>query len=531
MPPTAEEGARPTIARRAGIVAVGTLGSRVLGAVRDSVIAATFPLAATDAFFVAFTIPNALRVILGEGAVSAAFVPVLVEVRAKEGEERARAFYASLRGAMTLVLLVVTVLGVLGAPWIVLAYAAGYGDDPLKLGAATDLTRWLFPYIFFMGLAALGMGALNSLHRFAVPAFAPALLNVAMIAAALLLVPFAGDLGLPPIGALAIGALVGGALQVVVQWPSLRSAGYGGLPRFDFRDPRVREAFSLLAPLVAGLGVYQLNLILSRLFASFLADGAQSFLYYAQRVVEIPQGMFALAIATATLPQLAALRAAGKDTEAKSLFAHSLRLSLFVSVPATLVLIALAEPTITVLFGRGEFRGAQVHEAALNLAWQAGGIWAIASVRSVVQMFYAHKRPRLPVLGSLANLIVFTGSALLLMPTYGHVGIAIAISAAGAAQLVVLLLLLRPVAGALPVGEIAGSGARTLVAGAVAAAAAYGVAQLGDWSRGGNDLRNLAVYAGAAASSMAVYFAAARLLRAPELAEIIARRRRPGRDR
>jgi putative peptidoglycan lipid II flippase len=260
-----------------------------------------------------------------------------------------------------------------------------------------------------------------------------------------------------------------------------------------------------------------------------LPDGAQSFLYYAQRVVEIPQGMFALAIATATLPQLAALRAEEKHEETRALFAHSLRLSLFVSIPATLVLVALAEPTITVLFDRGSFDTALVRETAANLAWQAAGIWAIASVRSVVQMFYAYQRPRLPVLGSLANLIVFAATALLLMPAKGHVGIAMAISAAGVVQLVVLLILLRPLAGPLPVAEVLGSAARTLVAGVAAAAAGWGVARFGQWERGGNDLLNLGVYVAAALASVVAFFAVARVLRAPELRELRVRRRSAGR--
>lgn len=520
---------RGAIARRAGVVVSGTLLSRVLGAVRDAVIAAVFPVGATDAFWVAFTIPNALRVVLGEGAVQAAFVPVFAEVRAKEGEERARRFYAALRGVMTLVLILVTLIGVAGAPWIVIGYAAGYLDDPAKLDTARELTRWVFPYIFFMGLAALGMGALNALHRYAVPAFAPALLNVAMIVAAVAFVPVAAAVGLPPIGALALGALLGGVLQVVAQWPALRSAGLFGRMRLDFRDAYVREALRRMLPLLAGLGVYELNLILSRQLASFLGDGAQSYLYYGSRVVEIPQGMFALAIATATLTAVSIAWSRGEHEHAKDLFAHSLRLNLFVAVPATVVLVVLAEPTIAVLFGRGRFGQEQILETGRSLAWQAAGIWAIASVRSVVQMFYAAGDSRSPLWGSAANLLVFAGVSWGLTPALGHVGIAIGISAAGAVQLMVLLVLLRRRVGRIRLRETLRSVARTGVASGAAGAVAWGIAQYGVWSRG-SDLGNAAIYLGAGAAAVAVYFVVARVLRAPELGDLRGRSR-TGSDR
>jgi putative peptidoglycan lipid II flippase len=529
--PSAGAHERGQMARRAGTVAAGTLASRVLGAVRDSVIAASFPVAATDAFFVAFTIPNALRSLLGEGAVGSAFVPVYAEVRAASGDARARAFYAGLSGVMIAILAGVTALGVVFAAPVVTAYAAGYrAQDPEKFDLTIALTRIVFPYIFFMGLAALGMGVLNAHRRFFVPAFAPALLNVAQIAAPFVLVAPAVALGLDPVASLALGALAGGVLQVLAQFPALRAEGLLQRPRWGLGDPYVRKALRLLGPLLVGLGIYQLNLILSRQFASFLPEGSQSYLYYGSRVVDIPQGVFALAVASAAIPSLADLRSRGEHLEVKRTFTYALRLSLFVALPATVLLVLLAEPTAAVLFGRGDFDHRHVVETGRSLAWQAAGVWAVSAVRIVVPMFYAYNDTRTPVFCSAVNLVVFVGVALALMGPLAHVGLAVAITAANVAQLGALLVLLRRRSGLLGLRAVAASVARTSLACAAMAAVAAPIASLGRWERGGNDLVNVAALAGALVAAGAVFAGAAKLLRAPELSDVVgalARRVRP----
>jgi putative peptidoglycan lipid II flippase len=508
-------GEQAAIARRALIVVTGTLGSRVLGAIRDAVIAATFTLRATDAFFVAFTIPNALRVLLGEGAASGAFVPVYTEVREKEGRQRAELFYARLVGAMVLVLGAVTAAGVVAAPWLVTLYAAGYDAERFELTVV--LTRIVFPYIFLMGLAALGMGALHSEGRFAVPSFAPALLNVALIAAALGGTGLMPRAGLPAVAALAFGALVGGVLQVLAQVPILVKLGLFVRPRFGGNDPYVRKTFRLMVPLFAGLGVYQLNVLLSRLFASFLPTGAQSYLYYAQRVVEIPQGVFAFAIAAAALPSLSQMRARGDDAAVRETFGYGLRLNLFVAIPAAVALVILAEPTITVLFGRGNFDATRVSETAPALVMMAAGIWAVASVRTIVPMFHAYNDTRSPVIGSVVNLVVFVGTSLATMATLAHVGLALAITLAGGAQLVTLLVLLRRKVGPLGLRAVAKSTARILVAALPLGVVVFFIARQAHWERGGNDPQNVVVFVVAVATGSASYLLAAKLLRAPEL--------------
>jgi putative peptidoglycan lipid II flippase len=508
------------IVRRAGVVATGTLTSRILGAVRDAVVAAVFALGATDAFWLAFTIPNALRVLLGEGAVSAAFVPVFTEVRERESLARAKQFYGNLFGAMAAVLLVVTVVGIACAPWIVKGYAWGFQRDEALFETTVALTRLLFPYIFLMGISALMMGALYASKRFAAPAFAPALLNICLIAAALLLAPMLVELGWPAIFALAVGALLGGVLQIIAQLPSLRKANLIVRPRIGFGDIHVRKCARLMVPLLAGLGVYQLNVLLSRLFASFLPTGSVSYLYYGQRLAEIPQGMFALAIASAALPSLSDAVAKGDEEEAKRLFRHALRLSLFVAVPAAVALAVLAEPTATVFFGRGRYDAAAIHETTRSLVWQAAGIWAVASVRTIVPMFHAHNDTRTPVIASAFNLVAFVALSLVLMGPMQHAGLAAATTAAAVVQLVALLWLLHKRSGDLGLAEVNASVLRIVVASAVMGAVVWTGASLGQWSNGGNDPRNVGVFGATVVIGLLTYLGVAAALGSPELRDL-----------
>jgi putative peptidoglycan lipid II flippase len=515
------------VARRAGLVALGTFASRVLGMVRESVMAAVFPVAATDAFFIAFTIPNTLRMLFGEGAVSNAFVPVYSDVRSRGGDAAARSFLARFSGTLGALLSLATVLGMLCAPWIAWAYAGGFVDEPGQFALVVELTRWLFPFLLLTGLAALATGALNVLGHYAIPAFAPALLNVAMIAAPFTLVPAAVSLGMPPIAALALGALIGGVLQLAVQLPPLR--GLRMLPRAElgFRDPEVKRALSLMAPLVLGLGVYQLNMMLSRLFASFLPAGSQSYLNYGQRVIEVPQGMFALAIASAALPTLARLRSEQKHDELLVLFRYSLRLTLFVALPASVALCALAEPIAAVLFGRGAFGPEHVRETARSLTFQAMGVWAVALVRTVVPMFAAHGDTRTPVKASALNLVVFLALSAALMGALDHVAIALANSVAAAVQLALLLTRLRRHTGPLGLRAVGLSALRLSGACAAMGAVLWLAAGRVAWTAA-PELVRAAWLLGLCVLGGVVFLVTARVFGAPELSELAAAVRRRG---
>jgi putative peptidoglycan lipid II flippase len=511
---------RAAIARRAGVVAIGTLFSRVLGAVRDAAIAAYFSVAATDAFFVAWTIPNTLRRVLGEGAVSAAIVPVFSELRETEGKARASDYVAAINGAMLLLLSVVSVLGVLTSSFWTTLYAAGYRNDPAKFGMTLQLTQIVFPYILLAGMAAMGMGLLNAVGRFGVAAFAPSLLNVAVILAPWLFVPPAIWFGLPSIAALAIATLVGGVLQLVVQWPALRREGLLPRPRLDFSDPAVQKTLQLMGPLVLGSGIYQLNIVLSRLFASYLPTGSQSFLYYAQRLVEIPQSLFALAVASATLPSLSRLRNQGEHEEAKATLRYSLRLSLFVAIPASVALVVLSEPTIAVIFRRGAFGNYHVRETARALAWMAASTWAVAAIHPITRMYYAYNDTRTPVWCSGLNLLAFVVVSLLLQGQMGPAAIAAGTSAGAVAQLLGLLWVLPRRVGETGAAEVYRSALRCTLASVIMGAVVYDVAHFGRWSEPDGFARNLGVYSGTVLLGAAVYAAACSLLRAPELSDL-----------
>jgi len=452
------------IARRAGVVAAGTLASRLLGLVRDQTIAAVFSRAVTDAFFVAFTIPNVLRQLLAEGAVQSAVLPVLTKTREQSGELEAKRFFRATRGLSLAILVSTSVLGVLLAPQLVELFAAGYDQLPGQTARTIELTRWVFPYIFFMGTAALGVAALNTHQRFVATSFAPGLLNVAFIVCAFALPATLNAHGIDPALALAVAVLVGGALQVVAQWPSLRAIGYFERPSFDFSHPGVREALGRMLPIMFGMGVYYVDVVLARRFLSELGLGAQSYYGWALRLCDFPQGIFIMALQTAALPSLSRLAARGDLDEVSRTFAFGMRLTLFVSIGATALFVGLAEPLVVLLFQRGEFDAESAHQTARALVAQGAGIWLVASVRQLTSTYYALGDTRTPVTVAAIDLCAFIALSLGLRGNFGHVGIGMAVTGS---SLVQALLLWHWLGKKLPtrrVREIALSATRTLLA-------------------------------------------------------------------
>ncbi|HYO94450.1 MAG TPA: murein biosynthesis integral membrane protein MurJ [Polyangiaceae bacterium] len=464
---------RASIAGNARVVAAGTLLSRVLGLVRDQVMAAVFSRAVTDAFFVAFTLPNVLRQLLAEGAVQSAVLPVLAATREQHGDTVARRFFASVRGLSLVILTIVSALGVAFAPALVDLFASGYHAHPGQYERTVTLTRWVFPYIFFMGTAALGMAALNTHRLFFAAAFAPALLNVAFITFSLLLPAWLGARGYDVGLALAAAVLVGGALQVVAQWPSLRRIGYLKLPRFDFGDPGIREVLRRMGPVLAGMGVYYVDVLLARRFLSELGVGAQSYFSWALRLCDFPQGIFVMALQAATLPRLSMLAARGERAELASTFAFGVRLTLFVALPATVLCVTLAEPLVVLLFQRGAFDAESAHQTARALVAQGSGIWLVALVRQFVSLYYALGDTRTPVLVAALDLAVFVILALSLRGPYDHVGVSAAVTGASAVQMLLLGYFLRAKLPELALRPLLASLLRIVVASGVAGAAAF----------------------------------------------------------
>lgn len=467
---------RGRIAGRAGIVAAGTLFSRVLGLVRDQVMAAVFGRAVTDAFFVAFALPNVLRQVLAEGAVQSAVLPVLATTKEREGDAAARVFFARVRGISLTLLTLVSLLGVVFAPTLVDLFAVGFHRLEGQYERTVLLTRWVFPYLFFMGTAALGVAALNTYQRFTAASFAPALLNLSFIGFSLTLPGWLQARGLDPGLALAAAVLVGGALQVVAQWPSLLEIGFMGRPRLDLFAPGVREVFRRMGPVLLGMGVYYVDVLLARRFLSELGLGAQSYFSWALRLCDFPQGIFVMALQTAALPSLSRLAARGDFRELSATFAFGMRLALFVAIPATMLCVTLAEPLVVLLFQRGAFDATSAHETARALVAQGSGIWLVACVRQLVSVYYAIGDTRTPVLVAAVDLGAFVVSALLLRGPLGHAGVSLAVTIASAVQAALLWFGLRRHLDELRSAEIFGSLLRTLGAAAIAAGAAHALA-------------------------------------------------------
>ncbi len=523
---------RGRIAGRAGVVALGTLLSRLLGLVRDQVIAAVFVRAVTDAFFVAFTIPNVLRQLLAEGAVQNAVLPVLADVREREGDDGARRFFRAIRGLSLLLLISISALGVAFAPALVELFAGGYHDEPGQFERTVLITRWVFPYIFFMGTAALGVAALNTHQRFVASSFAPGLLNVSFVVFSLVLPHWLGARGYDVGLALAVAALVGGVLQVVAQWPSLRSIGYLERPSLEFGHPAVRTVLRRMAPMLAGMGVYYVDVVLARRFLSELGTGAQSYFSWALRLCDFPQGIFVMALSTAALPSLSRLAARSELGELGKTFAFGMRLALFVAIPATALCVALAEPLVMLLFQRGAFDAEASRQTGRALMAQGIGIWTVAGVRQLVAVYYALGDTRTPVLVAALDLCVFILLAVGLRGVLGHVGVGLAVSGASVAQFALLWWWLGKRLPSRHLAEVGSSALRVLAASLLGALAGYlTVRAIGIGPQASALLRLVPGLAGALAFA-SVFLLAASLFGSPELAALrAALQRRRGRSR
>jgi putative peptidoglycan lipid II flippase len=444
-----------------GSIGAATLASRVLGFLRDMIVALAFGAGpVTDAFFVAFRIPNILRRLLAEGALSTAVIPVFTDYAVTRPREELVRMLRAVLAAALLALIGTTVAGVLAAPWIVAFIAPGFGADPAQLDLAVLLTRVMFPYLVLVGLAAFAMGVLNSQGRFFTAALGPAVLNLGMIAAVLALVAHVD----PPVLALALGVLIGGVGQLLVQIPTLRSIGLLVPPSGELGHPALGRVARLLLPAVFGLAAVQVMVFANTLLASLLPAGSISFLYYADRVMEFPLGVFGIALASASLPAMSRQAAAGDTQGVASTLNFALRLVAYVTVPSTVGLVVLSVPITRVLFERGRFGAADTEATAAALVWYALGLVGFAGSRIAAQAFYAVTEPatavKLGVLAIAANLV----AAVALMGPMGHAGLAAASSFGAGVNLAGLLWAARRRFGPLGGRVLAQSVGRTALA-------------------------------------------------------------------
>jgi putative peptidoglycan lipid II flippase len=403
---------RQSVTAAARVLASLTLVSRVAGLARDIVISSVFGASmGADAFFVAFRIPNLFRRVVGEGATSAAFVPVFTSHLVKEGQAGAIRASGAVGGAAFLVLVAMTAIGMLASGPIVTVFAPGFTRDPAKAALAIDLTRWTFPYLLVVGAAAWAMGVLNTFRNFAVPAFGPVLLNLSIIGCALLLSTRCD----PPVYALVAGVLIGGSAQFLVQVPSLGRLGLRPADLLRIAHPAVGRVGGLVGAAVLGGAVYQVNILVATVFASLLPSGSVSWLWYGDRVFEFPLGIVAVALGTAALPSLSSLAGQGRLEEMAESVSHALRLTLVLCLPAAVGLWVLSPDIVAVLFERGQFTPEDTAMTAWALRAYLPGIFGVAAVRVLASAFYALERPRIPVLAAVVALVANVVGDLALM--------------------------------------------------------------------------------------------------------------------
>jgi putative peptidoglycan lipid II flippase len=433
--------------KSASLVSLLTLASRVTGLVREQLVAAAFgATAATDAFNVAFRLPNLFRRLFAEGAFSQAFVPVLAATRAEHGDAVTHGLIDAVATVMAWVLLAVCVTGVVAAP--VLVWLIGSGLE--RFDTAVLLTRLMFPYIGFMSLVALAAGILNTWSRFAVPALTPVLLNLCFIVAAWQGAPWFARQGLDPILALAAGVMAGGLLQLAVQWPALRRIGC--LPRVGlapravlaaWRHPGMRRVLRQMAPAVLGVSVAQVSLVINTQIASHVGVGAVSWLTYADRLMEFPTALLGVALGVVLLPRLSAARASGDEQQYSGLLDWGLRLVLLLALPCALALLVFPQALIAVLFHYGAFEARDVEMTVRALMGYGVGLLGLIALKILASGFYAREDVKTPMKVAVAALVLTQAMNLVLVPWLGHAGLALSIGLAALFNAGMLLLLLR----------------------------------------------------------------------------------------
>lgn len=507
------------VIKAAGVVGAATLLSRILGFLRDAVIAWYFGAGQySDAFIAAFRIPNLLRKLLGEGSISNAFVPVLTDYLAIDGRKEAFRLARSALWVLSIILVVISLIGILLSPLIVKIIAPGFIDAPDKLALTITLTRIMFPYIFFIGLVALCMGILNVFGHFAAPALAPVLLNLAIILSVFFLCP---HLNTPVLG-LAIGVMIGGILQLILQLPVMARQGFNFWQKTKIWHPGLKKMSRLMPPVILGGAVYQINVLVGTLLASFLPEGSVAVLYFADRLVQFPLGIFAIAAATAVLPSLSRQAALNDLSALKDTFGYAVRLTLFLTIPSMLGLIVLRVPIITMLFQRGEFSPQATLLTAQALLYYAIGLWAFSAVRIVAATFFALKDTRTPMVMATVSILANIGLGIVLMKPLAHAGLALATSLASILNLALLVLALRKKLGALGWRGIAQSALKTMGSAVVMGAVVWVAAKVLIPAQGASFLALVAGVMACVAAGLAIFWGCSYGVKSPELGTMLA---------
>jgi len=470
------------ITKAATVIGTATLLSRILGFFRDMVIANFFGAGmAADAFFVAFRIPNLWRRLVGEGSLTISFIPVYTEYLTQRSEEETRKVTHVAFTIAGVILLILTVLGILFSPILIRIIAPGFIQTPEKFELTVTLNKIIFPYLFFMGLFALCMGILNSYRHFFAPAIAPIFLNISIIVSVFL---FYHTFNIP-VMTLALGVLAGGVIQFLFQIPFLWKRRITFRFNFDFRNPAIKRIGLLMVPGLIGTGLYQINTFIDMIFASFLPSGSVSYLFFADRLMEFPLGIFAIAIGMASLPSFSGLASQGKMEELKETLSFTFRLVSFISVPAMVGLIALKTPIINLLFQRGLFDYSATEKTAFALLFYSVGLWAIAGSRIIAPAFYSLQDTWTPMKIALICLganVIFR--AILIFPLM-HGGLALATSLSSTLNLILLFRKLGPKLRGIDIRKNIQSLLRSFLCSLPMGLAAYLICSMGDWTSSG----------------------------------------------
>ena len=510
------------LVRSAGVIGIATMTSRVLGLIRDQVLAYFFGAGdAMDAFRIAFRLPNVLRDLFAEGALSAALVPTFTRALTDGGRDNAWRLASNVISVLLLISAIVVVTGIVFAEPLVELYAGGFRAVPGKIELTIRLTRIMFPFIGMVAVAAVMMAMLNALRRFFVPALSPAMFNVATIVCALIAVPISPRFGVDPIFAIAAGTLVGGLGQILLQWPSLRRAGFRYDPMLDTSDPWLREIGRLMVPGVAGLAAVQINLLVNSWLASGLGTGAVSWLDYAFRLMYMPIGLFGISIATASLPTISGHAASRDDAGIRSAVSSGLRMMLMLNVPATVGLMVLATPIVRMIFEHGRFTPVDTAATSSALMFYAPGLIGYSTVKLVSPAFYAMGNSRIPVVASAASVAFNVALNLLLVRWLGHRGLALGTAAAALLNAAVLLVLLRARLGRIEGGRLLIATLKVSAASvAMGVAAYYSERALHAPFAGDNVVIQAIRVFGAIGIAMGVLGAAAHILRIEEFTQL-----------
>ena len=507
------------VIKAAGVVGAATLLSRILGYIRDAVIAWYFGAGlSSDAFIAAFRIPNLLRRLFGEGAISNAFIPVFTDYLTNDGKDEGLRLARSALFVMSILLVVISILGILLAPIIVKVIAPGFFASPVKMSLTITLTRIMFPYIFFIGLVAMCMGILNVFGHFAAPAIAPVLLNLAMICAVIFICPYLSN----PVMGLASGVIIGGVLQLGLQLPFMIRKGLILRPEGKFFHPGLKKIGALMPPIIFGGAVYQVNILVNGLLGSLLQEGSVSYLYFADRLVQFPLGIFAIAATTAVLPSLSR-QAAIHDIDAlKDTFGHAVRLIIFLTIPSMVGLIILREPIVALLFQRGEFSSFATRLTAQALLYYAMGLGAFSAVKIVAATFFALKDTRTPMIMAFVSVGANIVLGIILMGPLAHGGLALATSLASILNLGLLVHALRSKLGSLGGRSIMRSAYRALLSAGFMGVVVWGTFSVFIPSEGGEVVELLLGLAGSILTGLMIYGLCSYLIKSPELLSVAA---------